>query len=335
MIAALGTSIAKVRFFFPAARKSFAHLTRLKNGWAALGQILFKHGLLPRRSCTSSVGGSFFFLGLSGAIRAPRRFERVFTPERPNRFLNALSAQNFFWPKHRGFGICKENLRFAFIDYRGFVLGTWAFCLVSGFGFSSLAVAESVLIRDRGAEVFFPRAIADVLNDELEKNKIKEGFQSFQLKLLLTEKTKGLLNAPDLAIQLPNGGGTVDLANYMGHRTGSFLFKIDFNVQEKEGESIEVMHAWFVSRYPKTKIDGEDWGLGCNQFVKLDERFFKKNDAGLLVNTTQGRHMYVVGGEFIFLVKVGKIPFLTLLKVKDQRYQDQACEDHRESKKNQ
>lgn len=128
------------------------------------------------------------------------------------------------------------------------------------------------------------------------------------IKVRLVEKTPGTLLEPEIEIQLPRGGGQIDLSKFVKNQTGTFEVFFDF----EEDLNSEKFHAFFVSQARKRKLDGEIWGAGCNKY--MDIKKFILNEAskkGLKVNVTRSRHDSVLGGSFIFALAQHQVTQVT------------------------
>lgn len=144
------------------------------------------------------------------------------------------------------------------------------------------------------------------------------------VKVFLKEKNQGVLKSPSYIIELPRGGGEVDLANYIGEQSGTFY--VGFELPDMEIPSD--IKTIFVSRTKKRKIDGEIFGAGCNKFFDISKKM-QANMAfeGIKVNTNRNRHDSVVGGNFIFSTKKGTQVFVTQVTFIDSKNKFLFCEE--------
>lgn len=141
--------------------------------------------------------------------------------------------------------------------------------------------------------------------------------------LILTEKNPGVLKDPSVMIHLPRGGGTIDLAPYMGDQAGSFFVRFAYPEVE-EGQELQ---SWFVSKARQRKLGDEVWGAGCGKFFKVSQGLAKvMKGEGLKVNTTRNRHLTLLGGHFVFATKKNGQNFLAQATLKDSRYEALYCE---------
>lgn len=120
------------------------------------------------------------------------------------------------------------------------------------------------------------------------------------VKVRLVEKTPGVLVDPEVIIQLPRGGGEIDLSKFVRDMQGTF--RVFFELEEMTDET--KMNAFFVSQARKRRIDGEIWGAGCNKYMDILSFILKDGKTkGIEVNTTRNRHLSVLGGHFFFSMK--------------------------------
>lgn len=146
------------------------------------------------------------------------------------------------------------------------------------------------------------------------------------LKIYITEKTPDIVQGKSIEIQLPRGGGFVDLSKFIREKNGTFYIGFDY----PEFENASIKKVAFVSRTKKRKIDGRVVGSGCNVYFDITDAYFKnmKSD-GIKVNTTAQRHLGILGGTFLFSAKnqdtnqiyVSHVTFI------DSNHQELFCEE--------
>lgn len=121
-----------------------------------------------------------------------------------------------------------------------------------------------------------------------------------EIKVLLIGKNPGIVESEAVRISLPKGGGTIDLAQFITEKKGSFYVKFEFAPFDKAIDKKVI----FVSGSRKRKIGDKLFGSGCNQFFDISNRYFKEMAGdGLKVNTTQERYLSVLAGTFLFASK--------------------------------
>jgi hypothetical protein len=159
--------------------------------------------------------------------------------------------------------------------------------------FPIIGTAKTFELNENGPDIKVPIAIWNLFGNVEGKDTI-----SFSaIKVRLVEKTSGVLVDPEVEIQLPRGGGTIDLSQFVRNQQGTFSVFFDLDEMNDEKQ----LQAFFVSHARKRKIDGEVWGAGCHTY--LDIKKFVLGDAkktGIVVNTTRNRHDSVLGGTFFF-----------------------------------
>jgi hypothetical protein len=154
----------------------------------------------------------------------------------------------------------------------------------------AFASEKTFHIEDTGGDVQIPTRLWELI----QGNKPDQNLTFGNLKVRLEEKTEGTLVAPHLTIELPRGGGEIDLSKFVRDQKGTFrvFFSYDDFIGPKE------LNIYYISRARKRKIDGEVWGAGCKKF--MDVKSYIESGKGIEVNTTRNRHLSVLGGIFIF-----------------------------------
>ena len=154
------------------------------------------------------------------------------------------------------------------------------------------------------------------------KTEVSEPLSLREVEIHLKEKNPGVLKKPEIIIEFPPGGGSLDLAKILGEASGSFFFSIR-GFQEAP---LETQKAYFFSDNRRKKVDGEVLGLGCNRWVEWSKTYRNQNlKEGLLVNTTQSRHLHVLGGHFVLISTDPKNLFITQVTLFDSRYPAAHC----------
>lgn len=124
-----------------------------------------------------------------------------------------------------------------------------------------------------------------------------------EITVFLAQKNPGVVEREAVRIHLSKGGGTIDLAQFIGKQNGSFYLGFDFP-KFANAKSKKVI---FVSGARRRKVNGQIFGAGCNQILDITDRFFKEMAGeGIKVNTTQERYIGVIGGTFLFSAQTEK-----------------------------
>lgn len=144
------------------------------------------------------------------------------------------------------------------------------------------------------------------------------------VKIYLKEKNPGVLKSPSYIIELPRGGGEIDLANYIGEQPGTFYLGFEF----PDMEILSEVKSLFVSKTKKRKVDGEIFGAGCNKFFDITSKIQTNMPLeGIKLNTNRNRHVSVLGGHFIFSTKKGTQVFVTQVSFNDSKNKFLFCEE--------
>lgn len=144
-----------------------------------------------------------------------------------------------------------------------------------------------------------------------------------ELSVFLVEKNDDIVKGEAVKINLPKGGGEIDLAQYITTNKGSFYVGFDFP-QFAESTAQKVV---FLSKARKRRIDDKVLGAGCNQFLDITTTYTKEMaKAGLKVNTVRERYITVLGGTFFFSAQKAGTTYVSQVTFKDSRYQNLFCE---------
>lgn len=150
-------------------------------------------------------------------------------------------------------------------------------------------------IEESGPDIRVPNKIWE---EVFGHGKLKSDEISFiPMRLRFKEKNPGVLVEPEFVVDLPRGGGEVDLLRFVKDKSGTF--KIFFELQDVA--NAKKPRIFYISKARKRKLDGEVWGAGCNKFMDLtDYMLGKAVKNGIEVNTTRSRHLSVLLGHFVF-----------------------------------
>jgi hypothetical protein len=159
-------------------------------------------------------------------------------------------------------------------------------------GLAAFAEVKTFQVSD-APEIRIPSKIWDLVQAQTKE----ESFSFASIKVVLKEKNDGVLLAPEISIELPRGGGQIDLSKYVRDTKGTF--RVFFEIPELK--ALPSFQAFYVSNARKRRLDGELWGVGCQKFLTMTDYFISHlSDEGIEVNVTRGRHLTVLGGHFIF-----------------------------------
>lgn len=163
-----------------------------------------------------------------------------------------------------------------------------------------------VNVREQGTEFQIPSGAWDLLLEDttVEKKPQKDSgmtvahFIYAPVSVVLREKTPGVLREPLVKINLPDGGGEVDLARWTSGKTGSFHVSFDWEGEDGASSSARAL---FYSRAQKRRVGNQVIGSGCKTYMDLTAALRKKEkEGGWIVNTTRNFHTTVLGGHFLF-----------------------------------
>ncbi|MEK6773325.1 MAG: hypothetical protein AABY64_05260 [Bdellovibrionota bacterium] len=144
------------------------------------------------------------------------------------------------------------------------------------------------------------------------------------MKVHFIEKNEGVLKSRKLTIELPRGGGQIDMADWTTDESGTFYIKFEMN----EPATQEEMKVFFLSQARKRKIENEVLGMGCNKFVELGSSYkAAMKGFGLSVNTTRNRHLTVTGGRWFFVALEGGKTYISQVTITDANQKDLFCGD--------
>lgn len=148
----------------------------------------------------------------------------------------------------------------------------------------------------------------------------------FPVQVLLKEKTKGVLKENTL-YNMPNGGGVINLKEILTGRKGTFFAKFALNYKlEGNQQSTPKLTVYFISRHKKRMLDGKMVGLGCDKYVEITKDFQKENSgSGYKINTTDGRHITLLGGTFVFVVPEQDALHIAVVQFQDSGRPDLTC----------
>lgn len=127
---------------------------------------------------------------------------------------------------------------------------------------------------------------------------------------------------------LPRGGGEIDLKEIVTGTKGSFYFTYQLARTSEPDVHLKDVHVYFASEVKKRKIDGEEFGAGCNTFMEVTKQLQKANsEGGLQLNATNQRYLPVIGGVFYFVdFNPERKMYLASVRIKDTRYPEYSCD---------
>lgn len=202
---------------------------------------------------------------------------------------------------------------------------------------------KEVKFEDIAEDVHVPSVVWDLLEfkpvtvekkEESHAGEAKEGEKggkeaigkdvSFaEITVFLVEKNDGIVKDEAVKIQMPKGGGEIDLSQYITDAKGSFYVGFDFP-EFKDSTAQKVL---FMSKTRRRKIDDKVLGSGCNQVLDITTTFMKAmTKEGLKVNTVRERYITVLGGTFFFAAQKPTSVSVAQVTFKDSKHQNLFCE---------
>lgn len=142
--------------------------------------------------------------------------------------------------------------------------------------------------------------------------------------VFLVQKNEGIVNNEAIKIELPKGGGDIDLSQYLTGNNGSFYVGFEFpDFVESTAQRV-----LFVSHARKRKLDDQIYGAGCNQILDITNKYMlAMKGEGLKVNTTRERHLSTIGGTFLFSAQKAGSTLVAQVTFKDSKHQNLFCEE--------
>jgi hypothetical protein len=173
------------------------------------------------------------------------------------------------------------------------------------------------------ADFNVPEVLFKVVKDSIAPGTKTEPEYIFtNLEVEIHTDQKNVLSYSDLIFKLSNGGGSIDLKDYV---TGEGSFYLNFPPEQFETKP-ELAFIFYLSDSPKVAIRGEEYGLGCGQWVDLKPKFEQlKQKKFLKLNTVDHTYAHVLSGQYLFVFKKGIQYYVTHLNLLDSRYGDKMC----------
>lgn len=147
-------------------------------------------------------------------------------------------------------------------------------------------------------------------------------FMPLQVQFKETHDGRGVLKDTAIQFDLDKGGGKVDLKEVVSGQ-GSFYMHFP---AEQFASTMEIAHLYYISQAPVKKIQGEAFGLGCGKWIDLKDSFKKFTKPNTLkFNTTGLRHLHVLAGHYVFVLKQSNQIYLSQLTLTDSRSPEALC----------
>lgn len=188
--------------------------------------------------------------------------------------------------------------------------------------------ATMVKVEDLPTDFKMPAAIWELVEKAPDAKHPEEpsnlGIFYSSVKLFLTEKNPGILQSPAYEIELPRGGGAIDLAKLLTGNQGSFYVGFELPEEITTGTNFKAI---YISDARKRKLDDRVFGAGCNQYFDITPKFLlMMKTEGIKANTTRQRHVTVLAGHYIFSAMKDNRIYITQVHLTDSRYKNLLCE---------
>ncbi len=136
-----------------------------------------------------------------------------------------------------------------------------------------------------------------------------------------SEVLPGTLVRPRVRVEFPRGGGVLDTSDILGSKKGSFTLKVAL-----PDVSPEELKVYYVSQVPKTESIGDELGSGCYRAMDISRAIKEWNSHdGLKLNSTDSRHLRVIGGDLILMAIKGNKTLLGHVSLLERDQQQLFC----------
>lgn len=183
---------------------------------------------------------------------------------------------------------------------------------------------HEIQIEDLAPDFKLPRKVFDQIEIDIKATTatLRPVYLFAPLKVVLYSKGNEVIKNSPVKISYPNGGGKLDLKDYLiQHGTFSLSFPAD---QFAKLPPLEALY--FVSDAKTMEIEDETFGLGCGKLANLKNNFASLQKIDFLkLNTTELRYIYVTTGFYIFVFRNNNQVHLSHLHVTDSRYPENLC----------
>lgn len=142
------------------------------------------------------------------------------------------------------------------------------------------------------------------------------------LKVYLIERNRGVLKTGDVALNFSNGGGELDLNDFVEPLRGSFYIVFEFLPTVENAQT----KVFFLSQAVSRKIGKDQVGAGCDVFMDISTAVNTavKGD-GFLINTSDQRHVSALAGTYVFASNHDGKLHLSSLIIRDSGHRALQC----------
>ncbi|MDZ4662163.1 MAG: hypothetical protein SGJ18_11155 [Pseudomonadota bacterium] len=155
-----------------------------------------------------------------------------------------------------------------------------------------------------------------------KQKKIEVPVLFMPLKVFLSEKTSGTLGGQNYQIGFEQGGGTLDLKNFVKKNYRSFYLAVELGENTESGS----LKIFFVSNAKEAPIGKEIYGSGCGKYMDITS-FYNKviSKVGVELSAAGNRYVHVVTGTYIFALIKNSSLYLSQVTVLDSRFKKSMC----------
>jgi hypothetical protein len=132
-----------------------------------------------------------------------------------------------------------------------------------------------------------------------------------------------------LIIELPEGGGELDLASYL-KENGVDFFKIRFKFDFPQ-EYQKSVRVFYIPRYKPISFAGLRFGAQCRKAYELSGHFKEGgrfSTKGLELSGALFRFLNTIGGDWYFAFESEGETYVSMVRVVDSRARLSLCEDN-------
>lgn len=183
---------------------------------------------------------------------------------------------------------------------------------------------QIIKVSNNGEELMVPSVVLQKIFKIRSVIDESEGAEFVPISVKFVEKTFGVLKHSRMKFNFEEGGGAVDLDQYVNSINGSFELSFELN----HPEPVEDLNVIFINKSRKRRLDGEVWGLPCQSYVDLSD-FYKleMSQKKLLLNTYKLRFLNLILGDYIFSYKKDGKSFISRVSFTTSQNKNLQCEN--------
>ncbi len=199
------------------------------------------------------------------------------------------------------------------------------------------APEKVVRVRQTGVDFKMPSTLWDKLlpadrsgmpdlKTEAEDGNTEAGINFAPILVTLTQKNSGVLTHSPVQFEFPQGGGMIDLAEWVTGKPGTFY--VNFDVAGIKNP--EYLTIYFLSKSKKRRFDNQIFGAGCRSFFNIKKHVLTEHvKQGIAVNTTRDLHTTILGGHFLFSWQRDDSFLVTQVQFLDSRNPQLFCDEQK------